>query len=76
MRTAEVARETKETTVRLTINIDGTGDHDIDTGVGFFDHMLSHIAKHRQHFRPTPGVGARPAALCARRLSGEGRDPY
>ncbi len=45
-RTAAVARETNETRIALEINIDGGGTYELDTGVGFFDHMLSHIAKH------------------------------
>ena len=40
MRTAHVARQTKETSVDVKINLDGTGAIDIDTGVPFFDHML------------------------------------
>jgi len=45
-RTAAVTRETAETTIELTLAIDGDGDHEIDTGIGFFDHMLASFAKH------------------------------
>lgn len=45
-RTAKVVRSTKETTVELELNLDGTGASEISTGVGFFDHMLEQIAKH------------------------------
>ncbi len=45
-RTAKVDRETKETSVSLDLNLDGRGIPDVDTGVGFFDHMLSHVAGH------------------------------
>lgn len=45
-RTARVQRKTAETDIDLTLNIDGTGVADVSTGVGFFDHMLTHIAKH------------------------------
>ena len=46
MRTSEIKRETKETAIRLSINIDGTGKSEIDTGCGFVDHMLTLFAKH------------------------------
>ncbi len=46
MRKAHVERTTGETRVELTLDLDGTGQWEIDTGVGFFDHMLSHIAAH------------------------------
>lgn len=46
MRTSEIKRETKETAIRLSINIDGTGKSEIDTGCGFLDHMLTLFAKH------------------------------
>jgi len=45
-RNVEIERETKETQIAVRLEIDGNGDSDIDTGVGFFDHMLTHIAKH------------------------------
>ncbi len=45
-RTATVARRTNETTIDLSLNVDGAGKYTIDTGIGFLDHMLSHIAKH------------------------------
>jgi imidazoleglycerol-phosphate dehydratase len=45
-RTATVDRTTKESSVSVTLDLDGTGVHDISTGVGFYDHMLSQLAKH------------------------------
>ncbi|MFB6148191.1 MAG: imidazoleglycerol-phosphate dehydratase HisB [Halobacteriales archaeon] len=45
-RTAAVTRETAETTVECTLDLDGDGDATIDTGIGFFDHMLESFAKH------------------------------
>jgi imidazoleglycerol-phosphate dehydratase len=45
-RTAEVVRETKETYIRVTIDLDGTGKAQISTGIGFFDHMLDSFARH------------------------------
>lgn len=46
MRTSEIKRETKETTIQLSLNIDGAGKSEIDTGCGFLDHMLTLFAKH------------------------------
>lgn len=46
MRTAETARKTKETDIRITLNLDGTGKAEISTGIGFFDHMLEGFARH------------------------------
>ena len=45
-RTANIDRKTSETHVRLTLELDGTGQSDIATGVGFLDHMLTLLAKH------------------------------
>ncbi len=46
MRTATVQRETKETKVSLTLNLDGRGNADVQTGIGFLDHMLTLMASH------------------------------
>ena len=45
-RVAAVSRETSETTIEVTLDIDGDGDATVDTGIGFFDHMLTALAKH------------------------------
>ncbi|MBE5780618.1 MAG: imidazoleglycerol-phosphate dehydratase HisB [Clostridiales bacterium] len=46
MRTASYSRKTAETDIAITVNIDGTGKSTIQTGIGFFDHMLILLAKH------------------------------
>jgi imidazoleglycerol-phosphate dehydratase len=45
-RTAEISRKTKETQIALSLNLDGSGQSSIETGVGFFDHMLDLLARH------------------------------
>ncbi len=45
-RTAELTRETKETKISASINLDGTGEANVETSVGFFDHMLDLLARH------------------------------
>ncbi len=45
-RKVRIERKTKETDILVELNLDGTGTHTIDTGVGFLDHMLSHVSQH------------------------------
>lgn len=45
-RKAELERKTKETQIRLSLDLDGSGESEINTGIGFFDHMLTALARH------------------------------
>ena len=46
MRTATIQRDTSETKIAVTVDLDGTGSYDVKTGVGFFDHMLEQLSRH------------------------------
>jgi imidazoleglycerol-phosphate dehydratase len=46
MRASSIERKTRETDIKLTLNLDGTGQGTISTGIGFFDHMLELLMKH------------------------------
>ena len=46
IRTADISRTTNETDIRLSLNLDGTGEGSRSTGVGFFDHLLDAVARH------------------------------
>ena len=46
MRTADVIRNTKETQIRIAINLDGKGEAKLDSGIAFLDHMIDQIARH------------------------------
>ena len=46
MRTATISRKTSETSVDVTINLDGTGAYDVSTGIGFLDHMVEQFSRH------------------------------
>ena len=46
MRKAAIARKTKETALEVRVDLDGTGQANISTGMGFFDHMLEQVARH------------------------------
>ena len=45
-RKGKISRKTKETSISVEVNIDGKGKYQIDTGIGFLDHMLEQLSKH------------------------------
>ena len=45
-RTADISRDTRETQIRVRVNLDGTGEQDLQTGVPFFEHMLAQVVRH------------------------------
>jgi imidazoleglycerol-phosphate dehydratase len=57
MRTATLRRQTNETDIQLSLNLDGDGQHDIATGIGFLDHMLAHVAVHGLFDLTVKGTG-------------------
>lgn len=46
MRTASISRDTKETAIAVTVNLDGTGEYQVSTGIGFLDHMIEQLSRH------------------------------
>ena len=46
MREGKVARKTKETDIDVSVNLDGTGKYDVETGIGFLDHMMEQLSRH------------------------------
>src|SRR3546814_12354137 len=46
MRTADIHRNTEETQIDVTVNLDGTGIYTVSTGIGFFDHMIEQLSRH------------------------------
>jgi imidazoleglycerol-phosphate dehydratase len=46
MRTATISRKTSETSIDVTVNLDGTGQYQVSTGIGFLDHMLEQLSRH------------------------------
>src|SRR3546814_13966385 len=60
MRTATVQRTTKETDIAITVNLDGTGDYSVSTGIGFLDPMAEQLSRHSLIDLALSVQGARP----------------
>lgn len=56
-RIAKIERKTYETSISIEMNLDGIGKYDLNTGVGFFDHMLAHLSKHSKMDLTVKAVG-------------------
>ena len=59
LRTATIRRETRETQIEITLNLDGHGHAQIDTGIGFLDHMLHALARHARF-----DLTVKPKGIC------------
>ena len=79
MRTATIERKTRETEILASVDLDGTGLYDIDTGIGFLDHMLESFSRHsaidfhwlwRSWTRGQRGLVVRLAIAARLRLAG------
>jgi len=46
MRTATISRKTAETAIEVTVNLDGSGNYAVSTGIGFLDHMIEQLSRH------------------------------
>jgi imidazoleglycerol-phosphate dehydratase len=57
MRTATIHRQTKETDIQITLDLDGTGKYEVKTSIGFLDHMLAHLAVHGLFDLTVQGTG-------------------
>ena len=75
MRQAAISRKTKETDIQLFLNLDGTGKAEIDTGVGFLNHMLELLAFHSGFDLTVRCKGEGPGAESRRRGARPSRRP-
>ena len=63
-RTATIVRETSESKVELSLNLDGTGKTDIDTSVPFYNHMMTALGKHSLIAKAVVDISGRPYCVC------------